>query len=269
MLERLSSGWHAICDIPRIMASKLLFLLCALGVSVPLHAGEIHLAVASNFFGPVREIASAFERATGDKVTISSGSTGKLYAQILNGAPFDLFLAANSREPERLEKAGLIRPGSRYTYARGVLALWAPGAGAEHATDPRALLAADAGGRLSIANPATAPYGAAAEAVLNAWKLTDAYKGRIIRGENIAQAYQFAATGNARFGFVALSQLLDPARPPSGTYWRIDGELYPPIRQQVVMLARAADSREARAFWAYLKSGPARARIAAFGYGLE
>jgi len=251
------------------MFLKLFCLLCMLGLSLPLSASEIRLAVASNFLGPLQEIAATFEAASGHKVSISSGSTGKLYAQIINGAPYDLFLAANSREPERLEKEGKIRPDSRYTYALGVLAFWAPKAAAGESVDPHSLLAAAAAGRLSIANPGTAPYGAAAQAVLRSWDLLGRYKGRIIRGDNIAQAYQFVATGNAEFGFVALSQLLDPARPPTGRFWRIGAGLYPPIRQQVVMLKRAERNPAAEAFWVYLRSDAARARIKAFGYGLE
>lgn len=252
-----------------MMISKLVALVCLSGLSLPLVASEARLAVASNFLGPIRAIAAAFEAETGNKLSISAGSTGKLYAQITNGAPFDLFLAANSREPERLENAAQIRPGSRYTYALGVLALWAPKAATGESLDARSALAGAGTGRLAIANPGTAPYGAAAEAVLKSWQLSGAYKGRIIRGDNIAQAYQFVATGNAGFGFVALSQLLDPARSPAGRFWRIADALYPPIRQQVVILKRGADNPAAEAFWTFLKSEPVRARIKAFGYGLE
>jgi len=251
------------------MFVRWLCLLCLLGLSLPLRANEIRLAVASNFLGPVQKIAATFEAESGHKVTISSGSTGKLYAQIINGAPYDLFLAANSREPERLESEGRIRPGSRYTYALGVLALWAPKAAAGESVDARSVLVAAAAGRLSIANPGTAPYGAAAQAVLKSWDLLGRYEGRIIRGDNIAQAFQFVATGNAEFGFVALSQLLDPARPPAGRFWRIGAGLYPPIRQQVVMLKRAEGNAAAEAFWVYLRSDAAHARIKAFGYALE
>lgn len=250
------------------MTLKLVSLLCLLGLSLPLGATEIRLAVASNFLGPIHAIAAAFAAETGNKVIISSGSTGKLYAQIVNGAPYELFLAANSREPERLEDEAQIRPGSRYTYALGVLALWAPRIAAGESLDPRSALAAGAG-RLSIANPSTAPYGAAAEAVLSAWQLMGTYEGRIIRGENIAQAYQFVATGNAEFGFVALSQMLDPARPPAGRFWRIPNDLYAPIRQQLVILKQGEGNPAVEAFWAYLKSDAARARIKAFGYALE
>ncbi len=232
-------------------------------------AGEVRLAVASNFLAPVQVIAATFEAESGDEVLVSSGSTGKLYAQIVNGAPYDLFLAANSREPERLEGEGLIQPDSRYTYALGVLALWVPEAGDDVAADARTAFATTAGRRVAIANPRTAPYGAAAEAVLKDWNLPASLKARLVRGENVSQAYQFIASGNVAAGFVALSQLLDPKRPPAGRFWRIDKNLYPPIRQQVVLLKRAAHNPAAEAFWHYLRSAPVRERIAAFGYGLD
>jgi molybdate transport system substrate-binding protein len=248
---------------------RLLCWGCLLSLAPACGAGQLRLAVASNFIGPIHAIARTFETETGNPVIVSAGSTGKLYAQIVNGAPYDLFLAANSREPQRLEDDQLIGPGSRYTYALGVLALWAPGVASDEAADARAALAAADGQRLAVANPQTAPYGAAALAVLEAWQQSDVVQGRLIRGENIAQTYQFVASGNAGWGFVALSQLLDPKRPPAGRYWRIDPSLYPPIRQQVVILKRAADNPVAAAFWRYLKSAPVRTRIAAFGYGLE
>jgi molybdate transport system substrate-binding protein len=250
------------------MPVNVIALLCLLGMSLPLGADEIRLAVASNFVVPVKQIAERFEADSGHRVIISAASTGKLYAQIVNGAPFDLFLAANSREPQRLEAQDRIRPGSRYTYALGVLALWSPAAGSADAEASLAFVPAERQ-RVAIANPRTAPYGTAAEAVLQAWGQLDVLQGRLIRGENIAQAYHFVASGNAGFGFVALSQLLDPERPPAGRYWRIDPALYPPIRQQVVILKRAADQPAAAAFWRYLKSAAARERIRAFGYGLE
>ncbi len=232
-------------------------------------ADDIRLAVASNFLGPVQAIARAFEQDSGHRVRISSGSTGKLYAQIVNGAPYDLFLAANDSEPARLEREGRVAAESRYTYALGVLALWAPSAPEDTPADALAASIDASGQRVAIANPKTAPYGAAAEAVLRAWGQWDALQGRVIRGENIAQAYQFAASGNAGFGFVALSQMLDPDRQPAGQYWRVDDTLYPPIRQQLVLLKRAADKPAASAFWEYLKSSAARQQIVAFGYGLE
>ena len=162
-----------------------------------------------------------------------------------------------------------MQPGSRYTYALGVLALWAPSVGRSKDADAGSAFSPGEGQRVAIANPLTAPYGAAAASVLENWGQLERLKGRLLRGENIAQAYQFVASGNAAFGFVALSQLLDPGKPATGHYWRIDDALYPPIRQQVVILKRAADQPAAAAFWRYLKSAAARERIRAFGYGLE
>ncbi len=250
-----------------ILIRVLLFSL--LGWPPASFADDIRLAVASNFLGPVQAIARAFERDSGHRVRISSGSTGKLYAQIVNGAPYDLFLAANDREPERLDREGRIAPGSRYTYAFGVLVLWAPDALQETPADELAASIVAGGQRIAMANPNTAPYGAAAEAVLKAWGQWDALQGRVIRGENVAQAYQFTASGNVGFGFVALSQMLNPNQPPAGRYWRVDDTLYSPIRQQLVLLKRAADKPAAAAFWQYLKSSATRQQIVAFGYGLE
>jgi molybdate transport system substrate-binding protein len=248
---------------------QTVLLWCLLAPSLPQAAAEVRVAVASNFLGPLRQIASTFEQDSGQRVIVSSGSTGKLYAQIVNGAPYDLFLAANAREPQRLEAQSLIEPGTRKTYARGVLALWAPAAAATVADDPRELLAADRSARVALANPDTAPYGAAAQAVLLAWGLQDSYRGRIIQGENVAQAYQYVASGNATFGFVALAQLQNPVQPATGRYWRIDAQLYPPIRQQMVLLKRAADNPAAQALWRYLGAAAVRARITALGYDPE
>ena len=251
------------------MMNRGALLILALGWSLPSIAEEIRLAVASNFLGPIQEIAQAFEQSSGHRLRISSGSTGKLYAQIVNGAPFDLFLAANSREPQRLEEEKYSQPGSRYTYALGVLALWVPDTASNSAVDALSALVASDAKRVAIANPRTAPYGEAAKAVLTAWGQWHELRGRILRGENIAQAYQFVASGNAGAGFVALSQLLNPQQLPAGQYWRIDERLYPPIRQQLVLLKRAAEKPAAMQFWRYLRSSQVRQQIVAFGYALE
>lgn len=243
-----------------------IFLYC---LSQAVSAEPLRLAVASNFLGPLKAIAGDFQKDTGHTVRISSGSTGKLYAQIVNGAPFDVFLAANSREPQRLEKEARIRPGSRYTYALGVLALWEPKAPLDGGAAAREAFSPKRGQRVALANPRTAPYGTAAQAVLQEWGMLSHLRPQLIRGDNIAQAYQFTATGNARYGFVALSQLLDPRRVPDGRYWQLDSDLYPPIRQQAVILKRAMDKPAALAFMRYLQSATVRERIKAYGYGLE
>ncbi|WP_242521758.1 molybdate ABC transporter substrate-binding protein [Motiliproteus sp. SC1-56] len=221
-------------------------------------AAETRVAVASNFTTTAKALAADFERRTGHRVRISFGSTGKLYTQIYNGAPFDVFLAADAARPARAEREGLAVPGTRFTYARGKLALWS--------TDdaPEQRLRQGAYQRLAIANPKTAPYGAAATRLLEQLGLA-ALRDRLVMGENIAQTYQFVATGNADLGLIAVSQL-DRARP--GHHWLVPESLYPPIPQQAVLLKQGERSRAARAFLDYLDQPPAQAIIAGYGYGV-
>lgn len=226
-------------------------------------AAVVHAAVAANFTATMKKIALHYERDTGNKVLLSFGSTGSLYAQIRNGAPFDVFLAADRRRPKLLEAAGMTVPGSRFSYAIGRLVLWSPDAGVVDAKG--VVLSHGHFARLAIANPRTAPYGAAARQVLRQLKLWATLQPRIVRGENIAQAYQFVATGNAQLGFVALSQTIGRG----GSRWDIPQALYSPIRQQAVLLKRGADNPAARALMAYLKAKPAEAIIHAYGYGTE
>jgi molybdate transport system substrate-binding protein len=252
------------------------FLVCALVLIALLtsnvQAAQLRVAVASNFLFPVKNLAHMFEAQSGHSLRISAGSTGKLYAQIVNGAPFDVFLAANSREPRRLETAGMIVPGSRFTYALGCLALWGPqmaaaGEGLE------AVLGSAQLQRLAVANPVTAPYGAAAIEVLEKLDLHDALKERIIRGENVSQAYQYVASGAAQLGFVALSQIKSrPKAAITGSadrYWLVEPALYAPIQQQVVILKRAEGNVAAHQFLDFLKSPAGRSAIEASGYGVE
>jgi molybdate transport system substrate-binding protein len=226
-------------------------------------AAVVHAAVAANFTATMKKIALRYERDTGNKLLLSFGSTGSLYAQISNGAPYDVFLAADSRRPKLLEAGGMAVPGSRFSYAVGRLVLWSPRAGVVDSKG-RVLAHGDFT-RLAIANPRTAPYGAAARQVLQHLKLWATLQPRIVRGENIAQAYQFVATGNAQLGFVALSQAIGRG----GSRWDIPQAMYTPIRQQAVLLKRGADNPAARALMAYLKGKPARSIIHSYGYGTE
>ena len=212
-------------------------------------------------------LVDVFEQQTGRRVLTSSGSTGKLYAQIVSGAPYDVFLAANDREPRRLEEDGYGVVGTRFTYARGVLALWLPDGGP--APDARAAFRAVGAKSVAIANPLFAPYGAAAVAVLESWGELDHPTRRVLRGESIAQAHQFAASGNANAGFIALSQVLGASPPLRGRTWTVDEALYPPIRQQAVLLKRGTDNPVALEFLRYLRSREAREAIASFGYEVE
>jgi molybdate transport system substrate-binding protein len=247
----------------------LLFALLMIGGG-DLLAEPLRIAVASNFLAPAKSLAERFENTSGQKLAVSAGSTGKLYAQIVNGAPYDAFLAANVAEPARLESEGRAVLGSRFTYAVGRLILWSK--------DP-ALLRAGAGldrvrrgafERLAIANPRTAPYGAAAVQTMRALGLDPAALGpRLVRGENVSQTFQFASSGNVALGFVALSQVLHPGRPSEGSYWLVPSDLHDPIEQQAVLLAGAARDAPAKAFLAYLRSREARELIAAYGYGWD
>lgn len=232
-----------------------------------LAVADVRVAVASNFLLPAKYIANVYEKETGEKVLISAGSTGKLYAQIINGAPFDVFLAANRREPERLEKEGYAVAGSRFTYAHGRLVLWDVGGRFREKTYIEALKSADYK-RISLANPSIAPYGVAALSVLRELKLGNSIENKLIKAENISQAYQYLATGAADIGFIALSQLKANKSELPGAHWLVAEDMHDPILQQAVLLKKAGNKLQAKSFLNYLKSSKAMAMIESFGYGL-
>ena len=243
-----------------VVALLLGVLLCAAATRA---AQPTRVAVASNFADALAAIAGRFETTTGQRVTLSSGSTGKHYAQIRNGAPFDAFFAADAQRPRLLEEEGLALPGSRFTYALGRLVLWSPEPGY---VDPEAAVLARGSFRhLAIANPRLAPYGKAAQEVLQALGLWEQLGPRLVRGENISQAYQFVASGNAALGFVACSQVQRPGQPLRGSMWEVPQALYTPIRQQAVLLK---DDAVARSFMAFVRSEPALNIIRDYGYDL-
>lgn len=223
-------------------------------------AGEVHVAVAANFATTVRALGEAFEKESGDTVVVSAGSTGKLYAQIVNGAPYEVFLAADAERPRRLEAEGHAIAGSRLVYALGQLVLWSPDT--ERVKDASALRGKFR--HLAIANPELAPYGAAARDTLRRLGLWDALQPRLVRGEDIGQTYQFVATGNAELGFVALSQVTGAA----GSRWLVPADHHAPLEQQAVLLAPGRDDDAARAFLAFLQGDAARTMIEAAGYAL-
>jgi molybdate transport system substrate-binding protein len=243
---------------------KSLAILFGVLISCQVLAAEVRLAVASNFTAPMQVIAADFERATGHKVQLSFGSTGKFYAQIHNGAPFDILLAADEEVPVRLEKEGLAVPGSRFTYATGQLALWSARPGV--VDDRGAVLKLGTFRHLAIANPRLAPYGAAAVETLNGLGLLAALQPRFVQGENIAQTFQFVATGNAELGLVALSQVYADGKLKSGSAWIVPSSLHRPIRQDAAVLDRGKDNPAALALMKYLKQDKARAIIQAYGY---
>lgn len=230
-------------------------------------AAEVQLAVASNFTAPMRAIAERFERDTGHQLLLAFGSTGKLYAQIHNGAPFDVLLAADDKVPAQLEATGLGVVGTRFTYAIGTLVLWSAREG--YVDDQGAVLAQRSFRHLAIANPKTAPYGAAAMATLAKLEQVDSIRGKLVQGENIAQTHQFVASGNAELGFVALSQVLDDGRIRQGSAWIVPEHYHPPIRQDALLLAHGRDNPAARALLDYLRSAAATDVINAYGYRPE
>jgi molybdate transport system substrate-binding protein len=231
-------------------------------------AEVLTVAVASNFAGTAERLASGFEQDTGFAVRLVTGSSGKIFAQIANGAPFDVFLSADQARPEELEQRGLAVSGSRITYALGRLVLWSrdPEYDGSNCLDELARLDA---GRLAIANPRHAPYGVAARDFLRNAGLWERFEPRLLVGENIAQTLQFAATGGARFALVAASQLLSSNIPVASCSEAIASDRHAPIRQQAVLLRRAVDNKAALGFLEYLKSPAAIAVIKDAAYDIE
>ena len=254
-------------------------------------AAEVKVAVAANFAAPMARIAEGFAAATGHTLTLSSGATGKFYAQIVAGAPFEVLLAADDETPKRLVAEGHAVAGTAFSYAIGRLVLWSARPG--FVDEQGAVLAGGSFAHLAIANPKTAPYGAAAMQVLKARGLADVLAPKLVTGESIAQAYQFVLTGNAELGFVALSQTIAagppqgdqrplggpapqapggpspmPGKPAVGSRWLVPASLHDEIRQDAVLLKRGENNPAARALLDYLKSAPAKDVIRASGYGI-
>jgi len=224
-------------------------------------ARTIQLAVASNFTAVMADIVRGFEKNTGDTVKIIPGSTGKLYAQISHGAPYDIFFAADVKRPQRLEEEGRIIAGSRFTYAIGKLVLWSPQA---HYVDARGrVLAKKSFHHLAMANPVLAPYGRAAQQVLQALGKYKPLLPKIVQGENISQTFQFVKSGNAELGFVACSQIKRPGKRMHGSFWFVPQTLYAPIKQQAVLLKQ---SKTAQAFLSYMKTGTVLTLMHRYGY---
>jgi molybdate transport system substrate-binding protein len=245
------------------MAARAALALVLVVLAAPAaRSGEVHVAVATNFASTARELGEAFRKELGDGVVISESSTGKLYAQIVNGAPYEVFLSADAERPRRLVEEGHAIAGTRFPYALGRLALWS--ADPQRVTDARALRGEFR--HLAIANPELAPYGAAARDTLHRLGLWDALQPRLVRGEDIGQTYQFVATGSAELGFVALSQVL--AGGAGGSRWLVPADHHAPLEQQAVLLQAGEDDDAARAFLAFLQADAARRTIEAAGYAL-
>jgi len=235
-------------------------------ISLPVLAGEVSAAVASNFSAPMKQIVTLFEQQSGDTVKLSFGSTGKFYAQIKGGAPFDVFFAADTATPQRLEDEGLIVGGSRFVYALGKLVLWS--AQPNLVDDQGRVLRKGSYEKLAIADPKLAPYGMAAKQTLEKLAMWNSIRNKLVMGENITQTYQFAATGNAELGFVALSQVMRDGKVGAGSSWLVPSDMYQPIRQSAVLLSGAKDKAAAQAFLDFLKTKKAAAVIRSYGYEL-
>jgi molybdate transport system substrate-binding protein len=246
--------------VPQLLAALVLGTVFA-GAA---HADEVQVAVAANFTAPMKTIAAEFEKATGHKAQLAFGATGKFYAQIKNGAPFEILLAADDETPAKLEREGAAVAGTRFTYAIGQLALWSAKPGV--VDDKAEVLKKGTFRHLSIANPRLAPYGAAAVETLTRLGLLSSLESKFVQGENIAQTFQFVSSGNAELGFVALSQIYEDGKIKSGSAWIVPGNLHNPIRQDAIVLSKGKDNPAAAALMEYLKGEQARTVIKSYGY---
>lgn len=245
------------------MRSILLSLATAAFFTTVAHADTVNVAVAANFTDAANELSTAFSEATGHQAILSFGSTGQLYTQITQSAPFEVFLAADTGRPALAVEEGLGVEGSVFTYAIGQLVLYSIDEG--RVTGPESLEADDVR-QVAIANPETAPYGKAAVEAMRSLGVYDALQARLVQGQNIGQAYQFVETGNAEIGFVALGQI---AQTTSGSRWVVPQEHYEPIRQDAVLLKTGEDNPAAAAFITFLKGEAASAIIEDYGYALD
>lgn len=239
--------------------------LMAVSVQTPALSAETTIAVASNFAATAKEVVKSFAAKTGHRAVLAFGSTGKLYAQIANGAPFDAFLAADRSRPQRAEAEGLAVAGSRFTYATGRLVLYSADATRVDGAG-KVLFSPRIFRKLAVANPKTAPYGAAAREVLDKLGVYENVKARIVQGDNVQQTYQFVATRNAELGFIAYSLVKDTGQ---GSIWMVPDSLYAPVRQDAVLLKKGEGNEAARAFIRFLQSTDARAIIERHGYVLN
>jgi molybdate transport system substrate-binding protein len=248
----------------RIHAAVALFLSGLM--NSPVWAGEVSVAVASNFAAPMERIAPLFQKESGHTVTVTLGASAKLYAQIKGGAPFGVFLSADEVIPRRLLQEGLALNGSRFVYATGRLVLWS--AQPDLVDDKGAVLNKGNFNRLAIANPLFSPYGVAAKETLAKLTMWNAIQEKLTKGESVAQAYQLAATEKADLAFIALAQVMRDGKVVEGSWWLVPPELHNPIRQSAVQLSGAKDPAAAQAFLAFLKSEKARTVMRGFGYEL-
>ena len=248
------------------MTLRLLLALAVSLLGALAHAGEVTVAVAANFTAPMQKIAQAFEQDTGHKAQLAFGATGKFYAQIKNGAPFAVLLAADDETPARLEKEGLAVAGTRFTYAVGRLALWSKQP--NFVDDKGEILRSNRFEKLAIADPKLAPYGAAAMEVMQRMGVQAHLTSKLVQGDSIGQTYQFVSTENAQLGFVALSQISIDGRTTQGSTWVVPQSLHTPLKQDAVLLKAGKDNAAALALLKYLQSDAVKTIIRGYGYDL-
>lgn len=246
----------------KLIISFFATLLAFLAIANTASAGEARAAVAANFTQAAKEIGKLFETETGNRVTFSFGSTGQLYAQISQGAPYDVFLSADRVRAQKAVTDGFAVPGSRFSYATGNLALFSRSKGFVQGKET---LSTDSFTKIAIANPLTAPYGAAALETMKALGVYEKIRQGLVHGNSIAQTYQFVYTGNAELGFVALSQIIGHNE---GSRWTVPNHLHPPITQDAVLLKRGAKNEAAQAFLNFLKHPQAHEIMKRHGYGV-
>ena len=251
--------------LPRL--HRLLALTAALAFTTLARADVVQVAVAANFTAPARALAEVFARTPGHEAKLSFGATGAFYTQIKNGAPFDVLLAADDERPARLEKEGDTVAGSRFTYATGQLVLWSAKPGL--VDDEGAVLKHGQFGKIAIANPKNAPYGAAAVEAMEKLGLAATLQPKLVTGESIGQTFNFIATGNAELGFVALAQVLEGGKLKSGSMWVVPAQYHAPIIQDAVILKRAANNPAAKAWMELLKTPQSKELIRSYGYAVK
>ena len=248
------------------MTLRLMLAFASALFVVAAQAGEVTVAIAANFTAPMQQIAKTFEQDTGHKAQLAFGATGKFYAQIKNGAPFAVLLAADDETPERLEKEGLAVTGTRFTYATGRLALWSKQPNLVE--DKGEVLRSNRFNKIAIADPKLAPYGMAAMEVIHKLGVQANVVPKLVQGESIGQTYQFVSTENAQLGFVALSQISIDGRITQGSAWVVPQHLHTPLKQDVVLLNAGKDNAAAQALLKYLQSDTAKTIIKSYGYAL-
>ena len=246
----------------KFLLSLVLFFLSV----TPALAEQVLVAVAANFVPPFREVAMEFEKATGHTIQVASGSSGNFYAQIKNGAPFEVFFSADNERPKLLEDEGLGVKGSRFTYAIGRLVLWSPDPSLVKGEDT---LRSASFKRLAVANPKTAPYGVAAMQAMQKLGVWESLQPRIVMGESLGQTMGFIESGNAELGFLALSQVLDPKIKGKGGRWDVSNDLHEPIQQDVVLLTKGKNNPAAKALMEFIGGPQATAIIERYGYELK